>query len=680
MKSVREKAKKNSSPASGWFWLAIAVLIILKLWLARGMTFNGIGYMAADDQLFIHQAGSILQGDWLGEYNYLTLFKGPFYPLFIAFFALLGLPLLTAQQCLYAAACLLICLACVPLIRHKGLLILPFTALLFNPMSVTNTVATRALREGIYPALTLLVLAGTIGLILRLDRPFKQRLAWMVLTGCALSAFWLTREERIWLLPSLVMLAGVAILRAWIENRNPCRAVLVSLVIPVLMLGTTILAISGFNLKQYGVFAITEYDNPLFLKAYGSLTRVTPETWQPLIPVAAETRARIYAVSPSFKKLEPYLEGDLGRLYARYGELVKTNRNEMGGGWFHIAFRQSIDQAGFTAGGKFPADFYRQLSDEINTACNDGSLKCGPARKSFMAVWNNAYLKPLLENTWKAVTALVTFNGYDARLKDCLGTPDQLKPFIELTHERCWHTQPSVLVEGWVVKPGEAISIWVYDQNGQKVESPTYTMISPDVAEHFSSMGIQTSGAAIARFQLEADCPAGCLLVIKGDDGSTLEQISLAELSGSPDQADENGLYYQLETIDWRQGDEQKYGSLVERNTFKTRILSKIAIPYQVMIPFFMVVSILIFIVQSIWTIWKRKDPLVWGITTAVLIGILIRVVMVAWLESSSIHAIITTYLAPVYPLLLVFISLGFYWLAGEISGGRLRRRKHQGL
>ena len=254
MKFELNTREKKSSLLAAWFWLAAAVLIVIKLLLARGMTFNGIGYMAADDQLFIHQATSILQGDWLGNYNYLTLFKGPFYPLFIACIALTGIPLLTAQQLLYAAACLAVCLALVPLIRHKVFLVLLLAILLFNPMSVTNTVATRVLREGIYPALTLLSLAGAIGLVLRLEKPLKHRLIWMLLTGFALSAFWLTREERIWILPVLTVLAGVAAYRVWIEKSTNWHTALVSLAIPGLMLGAAILTISSLNLKHYGVF------------------------------------------------------------------------------------------------------------------------------------------------------------------------------------------------------------------------------------------------------------------------------------------------------------------------------------------------------------------------------------------------------------------------------------------
>ena len=658
------KSNKHQATALSWsFWLSAAILIVLKIWLARGLTFNGIGYMYADDQLFIEQAGAILRGEWLGSYNYLTLFKGPFYPLFIVTSFLTGLPLLTTQHLLYAVACLAVCLALTPLLRRQIFLLLLLVVLLFNPMSVTNTVATRALREGIYPALTLLSLAGLIGLVLRLDRPFHQRLIWSVLTGISLIAFWLTREERVWILPALAILACLAAYRIWLEKSSTWRTALISLAIPALMLGASVLTICGLNLHYYGVFAITEYDSPVFLKAYGSLARVTPETWQPLIPVAAETRQRIYAVSPTFAQLEPWLEGDIGLLYTRYGESVKSNSREMGGGWFHTALRESIDAAGLTADGRFPKDFYRQMTSEIESACDSGRLDCGPARSSFMAVWNKAYLSPLLKNIWRAAQYMLNFEGYAGKLKDCLGTDDQLRLFIDLTREKCWHTQLSVLAQGWVVKPGEAISIWVYDDSGNKIVSPTYHMYSPDLAEHFQQLGVDAPEAAIARFQVEADCPNDCNLVVKAGDGSILRQIDLVESPGSTDQPDENGLYYQIESIDWRAGDEVDNTLLYKLNTNKSKVLEGIAHIYQKAIPTLAILSLLLFIFQTMLVVLKRRNLFLWWVECVLLATIVTRLVMVAWLETSSIDAIITTYLSPNYPLLLVFLVLPYCWI-----------------
>ncbi|MBN2258657.1 MAG: hypothetical protein JW704_12725 [Anaerolineaceae bacterium] len=667
-KTTSAVTHKQHPPAlPGWFWLSAALLIVLRLWLVRGMTFNGIGYMTADDQLFIHQAASILRGEWLGEYHFLTLFKGPFYPLFIAGSSLLGIPLLTAQQLLYSAACLSFCIALSSLTRKPSIILLLLVLLLFNPMGFTNTVATRALREGIYPALTLLTLAGLLGLVLRLERPTRQIWGWSLMAGLALGAFWLTREERIWLIPSLAILIGMTAWRVWGEKRLNWQKAWTVLVIPGFILGLGILVVAGLNLRHYGLFAITEYDSQVFLKAYGALTRVTPKDWQARIPVAAETRARIYAVSPAFRQLEPWLEGQVGQMYARYGELVKSNRAEMGGGWFHMALRDSIDQAGISADGRFPEDYYRQMTAEINSACDSGALDCAPPRASFMAVWNNAYIKPLAGNLWEAVRFLVTFDGYDGELKDCLGTEEQLAPFIALSGEQCWHTHPSVLVQGWAVKPGELISIWVYDDQKRKVVSPTRHMSSPDLVAHFDQLGLEAPEAAVARFQLEADCQTGCSLVVKADDGRVLKEIALGSLSGSPTAADENGLYCQIESIDWRQGDEQEFPQLYRLNRIRARLLGGVAVVYQKTIPFIVVIALLTYILQMFALLKKREHLAQRLIESTLLAGLLTRLVVVAWLQTSSIDAIITTYMSPLYPLLLSFLCLSIFAAAQSL-------------
>ncbi len=441
------------------------------------------------------------------------------------------------------------------------------------------------------------------------------------------------------------------------------------MILPVLIFASSVLAVCSLNRQHYGLFAITEYDSPVFLKAYGSLTRVKPETWQPLIPVAAETRQRIYAVSPAFRQLEPWLEGDIGMLYARYGETVKNNGREMGGGWFHIALRESIEAAGLTAAGKFPADYYRQLTAEIDSACRSGELDCGPARSSFMAVWNKAYLSPLVKNSWLALKYMLAFDGYDGQLKECLGTDEQLKPFIDLTHETCRYIHPSVIARGWVVKPGRAISIWIYDSSGKKVVSPTYHMYSPDLAELFRRSGLNAPEAAVARFQIEADCSNGCELVVKDSDGSILRKIALVESIGTGDQPDENGLYYRIESVEWHSGEEAVNPIRTKINAWKSRGLQILARIYQKGVPALAILSVLLFIYQTILLVRKRGDPVLWMIESSLLAVIVTRLVMVAWLESSSIDAIITTYLSPNHPLLLVFLGLTCSWMLLHYRG-----------
>ena len=93
------------------FWLGIILLAVFKLWLVNGQTLIANPQYAHDDALFIRLAENLVQGEWLGPYDNLTLVKGPFYPLWIALSFKLSLPLLLSQHLLYIFACMVFVLA-----------------------------------------------------------------------------------------------------------------------------------------------------------------------------------------------------------------------------------------------------------------------------------------------------------------------------------------------------------------------------------------------------------------------------------------------------------------------------------------------------------------------------------------------------------------------------------------
>src|SRR5215510_15980411 len=79
------------------FPVAIAALVLLRLWL--GSRLHVTPKIAPhDDLLFLDQAKALLDGEWLGKLDALTLIKGPFYPLFIAATQVVGVRLIPAEQ------------------------------------------------------------------------------------------------------------------------------------------------------------------------------------------------------------------------------------------------------------------------------------------------------------------------------------------------------------------------------------------------------------------------------------------------------------------------------------------------------------------------------------------------------------------------------------------------------
>lgn len=421
-----------------WFFPALLGLVLLKLWLVASQPILAIGIGAdLDDRLFLNLAQSLLRGQWLGSYNVFTLAKGCFYPIWIALFSRMSIPLLLSQHLLYLAAVVVLIFAIRPALPRPEFLLLLFVSLWFNPGTYSLHVL-RVTREGIYPALTLFVVAGAVGILVRFDSPAKTLWRWLLGTGVALAAFWQTREEGVWLLPLYALVVGWALVKLWRSHhpRKWSRALMC--IVPLAMMVSADLVVSGINQAKYGIFATVEFKAPDFLAAYGALNRVKPQPWQPHVLVTKETRERIYAVSPAFAELRPLLEGAVGKSWGdgtrSYWPDLKAG--EIGGGWFMWALREAVSRAGYHSSGKRAMAYYGRVAREIDAACTEGKLECLPARASMMAPWRQQFNRPFLETMAKAVPFFSSFTGIAASPAPSRGSQESLALFRDLTHDR----------------------------------------------------------------------------------------------------------------------------------------------------------------------------------------------------------------------------------------------------
>jgi hypothetical protein len=380
-----------------WFWGLLGILTLIKLWLVGAQTFPA-GYAPHDDMLFINIAKNIVSGQWLGDYNNLTLAKAPFYPFWIASMFWLGIPLIYSQQLLYVCSCLIFIIAIRPLLRNIPLLSLIFyTTLLFHPISYAIGVMPRVIREGVYLSLSLLVLSFAIGLLLRKDAPIKKLVMWNIGLGFSFAAFWLTREEGVILLPSLFLLLVTLFVSIGLFSQEKIRRIKVCC-ISIVLAFAVIGAVAGINKIYYGIFTTCEQTQSDLTNAYGSLLRVKPKPFQRYLPVSHEKRERIYAASPSFAELRPFLEGDLGKAWGNYGPYKGSDISTH----FSWAFRDAVSLAGYYNSGDNAAKYYRRLASEVNNACDKGTLECYKTRHDSLApIWHNEYLIPLISTSAK---------------------------------------------------------------------------------------------------------------------------------------------------------------------------------------------------------------------------------------------------------------------------------------
>ncbi len=422
------------------FGLGVALLVLVKLWLMDYQLLRAY-YAPHDDHHFVKLAYHIVNGEWLGPYSQYTLMKGLFYPLWIALCNTLSIPLLTGERLLYALACVVFVLALRPTIKNLWWLFFIFAFLLFNPLTYDYLSVSRVFRLSIYPALGLLVFACAYGFYTRSVMTGGKPLLWGIGLGLAFAALWHTREESIWILPSLALLLGYALLAhlPWTVAGAKRFAGLLAVPLGIWLAAT--LSLATLNWSHYGIFTPLEIKSSEFKAAYSGLLRIRSDSWHKHVPVTKEARHKAYDVSPAFRELRDYIEGPKAAQWqGRHGVDLPAYA-------FIWIFRDAVDWAGYYQGSDAATtlDFYRRMGDELAAACDDGRLDCAPLLSEFMSQWRDEYTRALLPTYWATLKRMVRFDDFLGTQLDgrySWGPAEAMALFEDVTREPLRTSKP----------------------------------------------------------------------------------------------------------------------------------------------------------------------------------------------------------------------------------------------
>ena len=455
--------------------LALLALTLFKLWLVAALPLFALGDARYDELVFLQAAESLLRGDWLGHYDSLTLIKGPGYPLWLALNYLLGVPLLVSQQALYLAAGLWLVAGLQRLHpRLHGAWLLLYAVYALNPM-----LTTQLLRDGLYPTLTIALLAALLWLYLLRAEPLRRLVRWSLFTGFLLGLFWLTREEGVWLVPALIWLWGGilwALFRQFgLDRRWLYRSGLL-LGLPLLTSLACVHGVALLNAYHYGVYQVVELNNAPFKQAYAALLRVQgTQAAVRYLDLPASTRAEIYAVSPTFAELRETLEGPLLAAWQQplICQAYQRSCKDIPSSWLIWALRDAVATAGYYRNAPTAAAYYQRLTREIESACTQGQLTCAPPGLSLLPPLRAEHVPLIIQAFWGGIRFLsgwtqvpdslalpltrldtasrhyflasLTDPGGYARPMQSNGNPEHLARFAALTHMRLATTTPSDL-------------------------------------------------------------------------------------------------------------------------------------------------------------------------------------------------------------------------------------------
>lgn len=403
-------------------YLLIAVLLaaaLVRLWIVSVQPVRAMYPLPHDDELYVNLADYLIQGQWLGPYDQMTLAKGPMLPILIALAYFLGVPFVLAWQALYSIACIACACAIDATTGRRRFAAWAGVALLANPMSYDGSEMTQMLRQNVFTPFALLLLAATLALAWS-RRPGRLYLAlWSICWGVSAAGYYLTREETIWLVPSIaILLAGLG------GGRGTRRARALAFGGGLLLAACVIAAVAWMNLRHYGWFTTTELRAREFRRAYAAVTAVSAGEPVRFVPVSSASLAQLCRNVESFALLEPHLEHGTGpgwRLVSREALPSLRGTSEIGGGWFIWALRDAVAEAGFHSSGRAAADFYRRLGDEIRAACAEGRIDCSNPGLAYATGLRPEYARPLARNFLRATAFMATFEDFSADVTPSMG-------------------------------------------------------------------------------------------------------------------------------------------------------------------------------------------------------------------------------------------------------------------
>ena len=363
-----------------YFVVIVILAITVKTLITVNLPINARDYGGADEYLMMEQAESLVNGNYLGEYNEKTLVKGIGFPLFLAFSYQTGISLFMLYSIFYAGVCLVALVPIRHLIKKRPLRLLVFLILLFCPATMDGNVQLIYRNMLIIPQ-SLLLVSALMMMYYHVNDESKKKLVWWTLVASFAWIFmWHTREDTIWTLPLLVvtwMVLYVFIIKG--KNKKDkvvSKAVLgrIGLIsLPFVLLFVSCHVISFINYQHYGIYTNNQLNNSNYTKAIMTMLKVKPVQEIERVEITRDTLKRLYEVSPSLKTLEEVIEYDYEH---KQGLVIAAEDNgEINEDLITWELIGAAKAVGHYDTAMKAEEFWEKVYEEVNQAIQDGKLE-----------------------------------------------------------------------------------------------------------------------------------------------------------------------------------------------------------------------------------------------------------------------------------------------------------------
>lgn len=409
--------------------ISLIVLSIIRIVLTYNYRIFPI-MAGEDDYLMVNWAWSIIDGKWLGDYQYSTLMKGPIFSFILAMLFKFKISYVFFVNVFYVASCLFFIFAIRKKIKNDYLLIPLFAVLAFNPIMFSREVMQRVYRNALIPSFSLLLIAGYIGAYINRNEKIYKYLFYIFALCGILPLFYYLREDSIWLVPYLIfMSASIAIsllLRIKKEKWIIISLKIVALIVPVVFISLLGLKIEKKNETFYGLRIKSALNDSYFTEAIRAIYAVKPNVNIDRVNVTQEKAIRMTMVSPAFTEIYPHLAKYMGG-YNTFDS--NPSDFECEDGWFLWAMRLAVSSAGYRNVVQ-EEDIYKRIADELNYAMESGQIEKQRTMPS-------ALLSPYKKGYFgKTIAKIIESVSYTASYKDI-----SIQNRVEVTQDENYYNE-----------------------------------------------------------------------------------------------------------------------------------------------------------------------------------------------------------------------------------------------
>lgn len=417
--------------------LAVGVVLLISVFriaLLMRTPISAYTDQAYDDELLFQYALNLISGNWLGSFHSLTLVKGISYPVYLALLYKAGIPYLMGLGLLIFVSAAAFCLAIHRYVKNKWTLRILYVFLIFNPITFQTYSTMRVYRIAIMPEISLLLFSLAIGAYLRLDDGVRKYGVWLLAEAFVYPFFYYIREDSIWVLPFLTVLAiletGILVSKG-IKNHIRWKKIVLEIFLcclPFAMLEVSSGLLKCINHHYYGVYEVNDRTEGPFAHVLSKLYSIEDayKDNDDIVYCSRDALDLAYAASPALNSISSQINASV----MQWGAGAECKGDIIA--W---ALRSGADQAGCYQDAATEYAFWSKVDQELDEAFQDGRLmkKSGITISSQLPPISASRLKTQVEKSLQLSWKVNTYQNLSAYAGVGTGDPQEIRTYEVIT-------------------------------------------------------------------------------------------------------------------------------------------------------------------------------------------------------------------------------------------------------